>query len=79
MKKSNREWLCATERFGSRARKLYHFRSGRIYLMTENYDCFNVRDIKSRNNPALDIIFADYSNVEVIGNIYDNPELLEGS
>lgn len=39
--------------------------------------CFSVQDIKSRNNPALDIIFADYSNVEVIGNIYDNPELLE--
>ena len=32
-----------------------------------------------RNSPAIDIVFHEYPNeVEVIGNIHDNPELLEG-
>lgn len=41
--------------------------------------CFCVDDIKFRNNPAMDIVFEAFPNgIEVIGNIYDNPELLEG-
>ena len=38
-----------------------------------NNGCFNIRDIKSQNRPAIDTCF----NIKVIGNIHDNPELLE--
>ncbi len=39
----------------------------------------NKPDWKSRNNPAIDIVLNEYENeLEVIGNIHDNPELLKG-
>ena len=52
-------------------------------VVNYNTGCFCVKtnkpDWKSRNNPAIDIVFCEYENeVEVIGNIHDNPELLEG-
>lgn len=44
--------------------------------------CFCVKQIVplgNLNNPAIDIVFNEYPNdVEVIGNVYDNPEMLEG-
>ena len=44
--------------------------------------CFCVKQIvplHNLNNPAIDIVFNEYPNdVEVISNIHDNPELLEG-
>ena len=40
--------------------------------------CFNVHDSEQKNNPAIDVIM-DQHDIEVIGNIHDNPELLEGS
>ena len=30
-----------------------------------------------RNNPAIDIVLNEYPGLEVIGNIHDNPELME--
>lgn len=40
--------------------------------------CFCARYIKCHNNkPALDIVMNE-SEIEIIGNIHDNPELLEG-
>lgn len=38
--------------------------------------CFSVQDINSKNNPAIDIVLSE-EDIEVIGNIFDNPELLE--
>lgn len=41
--------------------------------------CYAVKDINSKNNPALDIVLNGYKcEIKVIGNIYDNPELLKG-
>ena len=44
--------------------------------------CFCVRlhgeiEYYGRNSPAIDVIFNLYPEFEVIGNIHDNPELLE--
>ena len=38
-----------------------------------NNGCFDIQDIKSQNRPAIDTCF----NIKVVGNIHDNPELLE--
>ena len=44
--------------------------------------CFCVRlsgpDYLYRNNPAIDICMNEYPGLEVVGNIHDNPELIEG-
>ena len=48
------------------------------YVMYAN-GCFCVKNIYSENRPAIDIVlFETKNNVEVIGNIHDNPELLKG-
>ena len=40
--------------------------------------CFSVKNIYSENRPAIDIVLFETKNeVEVIGNIHDNPELLK--
>lgn len=40
--------------------------------------CFSMQDIHSKNRPALDIVEdASGLEIEVIGNIFDNPELLK--
>ena len=54
-----------------------------IGVINYGFGCFCVKthkpDWKSRNNPAIDIVFNEYPNeVEVIGNIHDNSELLKG-
>ena len=39
----------------------------------------NKPDWKSRNNPAIDIVLNEYENeIEILGNMHDNPELLKG-
>ena len=41
--------------------------------------CFSVKDIHSDNRPAIDIVLHESKkDIEVIGNIHDNPELLKG-
>ena len=41
--------------------------------------CYAIKDINSKNNPAIDIVINGYKcKIEVIGNIHDNPELLKG-
>lgn len=39
--------------------------------------CYSVQDIRSENRPAIDIVLAAH-DIEIIGNIHDNPELLKG-
>lgn len=38
--------------------------------------CFCIHDTASKNNPAIDMIKPIY-DVKIIGNIHDNPELLQ--
>lgn len=50
-------------------------------IINYSFGCYCVRtnkpDWKSRNNPAIDIVFNEYPNeIKVIGNIHDNPELM---
>lgn len=45
------------------------------YVVYKN-GCFSVQDSHSLHRPAIDIVMAEHS-VDVIGNIHDNPELLE--
>lgn len=48
-------------------------------IYSETGVCFCARCVKRRNNqPALDIVMNE-SEIEVIGNVYDNPELLEAA
>ena len=52
-------------------------------IINYSFGCYCVKtnkpDWKSRNNPAIDIVFNEYPNeIEVIGNITDTPELLKG-
>ena len=42
--------------------------------------CIKLNKPKYRDNPAIDIVFNEYPNeVEIIGNIHDNPKLLKGT
>ena len=47
-------------------------------IYSDSGACFCAMCVKRRNNqPALDIVMNE-SEIEVIGNIHDNPELLKG-
>lgn len=49
----------------------------RIGYVTYGDGCFCIHYAKSINCPAIDIVMCEF-DVEVIGNIHDNPELLNG-
>lgn len=55
------------------------YSANKVGIINYETGCFCTQDIKSRNNPALDTVFASFLNIEIIGNIHDNPELLEVS
>lgn len=49
-----------------------------IIIYSNSGACFCAMSVKCHNNqPALDIVMNE-SEIEIIGNIHDNPELLEG-
>lgn len=48
----------------------------RIGSIVYGEGCWCVRDFTTRNRPAIDIILCEF-DVEIIGNIHDNPELLK--
>lgn len=48
-----------------------------IGVVIFNGGCFCIKDTKSKNCPAIDLVLNKYGNkVEIIGNIFDNTELL---
>lgn len=49
----------------------------RVGYVTYGMGCFCIHYAKGINCPAIDIVMCEF-DVEVIGNIHDNPELLDG-
>lgn len=63
---------------GDIAKHFDRFYRKTVYGTVEyRYGCYVVHTFDSPNCPAIDVVMNE-SNVEIIGNIHDNPELLEG-